>query len=253
MVLIVEYEGTRYHGFQWQANAPTIQGELEKALHKLNGESLRIIAASRTDTGVHAEGQVVSFRTESFLPLRAFVNGLNYHLPGDVAVKAAFRVNAAFDVRRQAISREYNYFILNGLTRSPLRRGSAYLVTGRLDIEAMNQACQTLLGRHDFGSFATCLEAGTRNTVREIYGASIEKKGDLVTFGVVANAYLPHQVRNTVGSLLQVGRGRLTVGQFRNILEARRPGLAGPTVPAHGLCLMRINYPGPFGEDTWQT
>lgn len=253
IVLILEYEGTRYHGFQWQANAPTVQGEIEKALHKLNGERIRVIAASRTDAGVHAKGQVVSFRTGSSLPLAAFVNGLNYYLPDDVAVKAVFRVNDVFDVRRQAISREYNYYILNSLIRSPLRRGSAYLVKGHLNIEAMNQACEVLIGEHDLGSFATGMEAGTRNTIRNIYRASIEKNGDLVTFSIVANSYLPHQVRNTVGALLKVGLGRMTVSEFRNILEARRPGLAGPTVPAHGLCLIRINYPGPFGEDTWLT
>ncbi len=251
VVLIVEYEGTRYHGFQWQANAPTIQGEIETALHKLNGERVRVIAASRTDAGVHAKGQVISFRTGSSLPLRAFVDGLNYYLPDDIAVKDAFRVNGSFDVRRQAVSREYNYYILNSLTRSPLRRGSSYRVRGHLDIEAMNQACQALIGEHDLGSFATRMEAGVRNTIRNIYRAGIEKNGDLVTFSMVANAYLPHQVRNTVGALIEVGLGRMTVSQFRNILEARRPGLAGPTVPAHGLYLMRINYPSPFGEETW--
>lgn len=252
IVLIVEYDGARYHGFQLQANSPTVQGELEAALQKLGGASTRVIPASRTDTGVHAEGQVISFRTSSPLPPRAYIDGLNHYLPADIAVRAAFRAAGDFDVRRQAISREYNYYILNGPTRSPTRRGFAYLVPGRLDIDAMNQACQALIGEHDFISFATRLEPRQRSTVRTVYRASVEKNGDLVTFNIVANSYLPHQVRNTVGALVRVGLGKATPGELQAILEARRPGLAGPTVPAHGLCLMRVNYPGPIGEDTWE-
>jgi len=123
IVLIMEYDGTRYHGLQLQTNLPTIQGEIEKALWKLTGERIRVMAASRTDAGVHAKGQVVSFRTKSPLPPQTFVNGLNYYLPGDIAIKAAYRVDDSFNVRRDAISREYNYYILNSVTRSPIREG----------------------------------------------------------------------------------------------------------------------------------
>ncbi len=252
IVLIVEYDGTRYHGFQLQANSPTVQGEIEEALHRLSGEATRVIPASRTDAGVHAAGQVISFRTGSLLPLRAYVEGLNHYLPGDVAAKAAFIVKDSFDVRRHATSREYNYYILNSSTRSPTRRGFSYLVLGHLDIDAMNQACRALIGEHDFRSFATSLEPRERSTVKKVYRAGIEKSGDLVTFNMVANSYLPHQMRNTAGTLVRVGLGRVTVSEFQAILEAKRPGLAGPTAPAHGLCLMRVNYPGPFGEDTWK-
>ena len=121
IVLIMEYDGKHYHGFQLQATLPTIQEEVEKALRKLTGEKTRVMSASRTDAGVHAKGQVVSFRTKSPLPPQTFVNGLNYYLPEDVAVKAAYRVDDSFNVRRDAVSREYNYYILNSLTRSPLR------------------------------------------------------------------------------------------------------------------------------------
>lgn len=248
IVLTVEYDGTRYYGFQLQTNLPTIQGETEKALWKLTGEKTRVMAASRTDAGVHAKEQAVSFRTKSPLPLQAFVKGVNYYLPRDVAVKAVFRVSDSFDVRRSALSREYNYYILNSLTRSPIRRGFSYLVAGHLDIEAMNQACQALIGAHDFASLATGVEAGIKSTVRSIYRAEIKRDGDLVIFNVVANAFLRHQVRNTVGALIKIGLGKMTVSEFHSIIEARRHGLAGPTAPAHGLCLMRINYPSPFGE-----
>jgi len=248
IVLTVEYDGTRYHGLQLQTNQLTIQGELEEALWKLTGERSRVAAASRTDAGVHARGQVVSFRTRSSLPLPTFVKGLNHYLAGDIAVKEAFRVSDSFDVRRDAISREYNYYILNSPTRSPIRRGFTYLVPGSLDIKAMNQAGQALIGKHDFASFATCLEPGVKSTVRNIYRARIEKADDLVIFNIVANSFLPHQVRNTVGALIEVGLGKMTVDDFYSIVEMKRPGLAGPTAPACGLCLMRINYPHPLEE-----
>ena len=245
----MEYDGTHYHGFQLQDGFPTIQGETEEALWKLTGERLRVMAASRTDAGVHAKGQVVSFRTKSPLPLPAFINGLNYYLPRDIAVKAAHRVGDSFNVRRDAISREYNYYILNSLTRSPIRKGFSYLVTGHLDIEAMNLACQALIGEHDFASFASCIGVGTKNTMRNVYRAKIDKDGELAVFNMVANSFLPHQVRNTVGALIRVGLGKVSVDQFHSIIEAKKPGLAGPAAPACGLCLMRINYPSPFGGE----
>jgi len=244
----MEYKGTRYHGFQLQASLPTIQGETEKAIWKLTGERSRVMAASRTDAGVHARGQTVSFRTKSHLPLQTFINGLNYYLPRDIAVRAAYRVEDSFNVRRDALSREYNYYILNGSTRSPIREGFCYFVAGHLDIEAMNGACQALVGEHDFASFATCIEGRIKNTVRNMYRAEVKMDGELAILNMVANAFLPHQVRNTAGALIKVGLGRMSVDEFHSIAEAKKPGLAGPTAPACGLCLMRINYPRPFGE-----
>jgi len=249
IVLIMEYDGTRYHGFQLQDGFPTIQGEVEAALGKLTGEKLRVIAASRTDAGVHAKGQLVSFRTGSSLPLPAFINGLNYYLPKDIAVKSAHRVGDSFNVRRDAISREYNYYILNSLTRSPIMMGFSYLVTGHLDIEAMNLACQALIGEHDFASFASCIGDWAKSTVRNVHRAKIDKDGELAVFNMVANSFLPHQVRNTVGALIRVGLGKMSVDQFHSIIEAREPGLAGPAAPACGLCLMRVNYSSPLGGD----
>jgi tRNA pseudouridine38-40 synthase len=248
IVLIMEYDGTHYYGFQLQPTLPTIQGETEEALRKLTGERSRVIAASRTDAGVHAKGQTVSFRTSSSLPLPTFINGLNYYLPKDIAVKAAHRASDSFNVRRDALSREYNYYILNSRTRSPIRRGFAYPVADHLDIKIMNRACQALIGEHDFASFTTCIKAEIKSTVRSVYRAETEKSGELVVFNMVAKSFLPHQVRNTVGALIKVGLGRISADEFRSIVEAKKRGLAGPTAPACGLCLMQVNYPRPLGE-----
>jgi len=248
IILIIEYDGTRYHGFQWQAGLPSIQGEVEKAIKRLTGERRRLIAASRTDAGVHAKGQVVSFRTESPLPTNTFISGLNYYLPRDIAVKSAYRVSDSFNVRRDAISREYSYYILNSPTRSPTREAFSHLVASPLDIEAVNQACQALIGEHDFASFASGNGARIKSTVRRVFKAELERNGELVIFNMVANSFLPHQVRNTVGCLIRVGLGKMSIDEFRSIIKTRKLGMAGPTVPACGLCLIRINYPSPFGE-----
>ena len=248
IVLIMEYDGTRYHGFQLQANSSTIQGELEEALWKLTGEKTRVVAASRTDAGVHAKGQVVSFRTRSPLPAGTFIKGLNYYLPKDIAVKAAHKVDSSFNVRRNALSREYSYYILSSSTRSPTREGFCYRVASHLDIEAMNQACQVLIGQHDFISFASRIGVDLKSTIRSVHRAEIERDGELATFNMVAGSFLPHQVRNTVGALIRVGSGRMPVDEFRSIMEAGKPGLAGPAAPAYGLFLMQINYPSPFEE-----
>jgi tRNA pseudouridine38-40 synthase len=251
IVLIIEYNGASYHGSQLQANAPTIQGEIEKALKKLTGERTRIKAASRTDAGVHAKGQVISFMTGSALPLKAYIEGLNHYLPGDISVKEAFRAEDSFDVRRDATSREYRYYILNSPTRSPMRQGFSHRVNGKFDIKAMNRACQALIGRHDFASFVSSAEtARKKRTVRTVHKAGIEQNGDMIVFDMVADSFLPHQVRNTAGSLLKVGQGKMTVEEFSSMMEARTPGLAGPTAPADGLCLMRVNYPSLLGRDT---
>ncbi len=248
IVLIMEYDGTGYHGFQLQAEQATIQEAMEQALGKLTGERVRVMAASRTDAGVHARGQVVSFRTGSSHPPATFVSGLNYYLSDDIAVKAAYRVDDSFNVRRDAVSREYNYYILNSSTRSPMGQGFIHLVSGKLDIEAMSQACQSLIGRHDFASFTTSNGASEKNTVRTVRRAGVVADGELVTFAMEANSFLTHQVRNTVGALVRVGLGGMSVDEFHNIAEAKTAGLAGPMAPANGLCLMRVNYPRPFGE-----
>jgi tRNA pseudouridine38-40 synthase len=242
IVLVVEYDGRNYYGLQWQSNLPTIQAELERAIKELTGESSRLIAASRTDTGVHASGQVVSFRTKSALSPQTFVRALNYYLPRDIAVKGACKVNMDFNVRRDALSREYAYCILNSSTRSPLFEGFAYFVPKRLNVKVMNKTCKLLEGEHDFASFATAL-GKLRGTKRTVYEAKVSKKDEMVTYHMTADSFLPHQVRNTVGLLIRIGLGKVGLEEFQKIMEARRPGLAGPTAPAHGLCLTKVNYP----------
>jgi tRNA pseudouridine38-40 synthase len=249
ILLTIEYDGSGYHGFQWQNGLPSVQKELEKAIRKLTGERRRVISASRTDAGVHAKGQVVGFRTGSELSTSNLVNGLNHYLPKDIAVKAAYKVNDDFRVRRDAISREYSYYILNSPTRSPIREGRAHRVANPLNITAMNQAAQTLIGQHDFASFANGDGSWLESTVRNVFRAEVDRDGEMVTFRMAANSFLPHQVRTTVGTLIRVGLGRMNLDEFRSIIEARLPGTAGPTAPACGLCLDRVNYPFSLGEE----
>ena len=246
-VLLVEYDGTRYYGFQWQVGLPTVQSELEQAIRQSCGESSRVIAASRTDAGVHAKGQVVSFWADTALDSVTLVKALNYHLPQDIAVRAAYRVTADFSVRRDAVSREYCYYILNSDTRSPFSRRFALFLPKTLDIRAMNEACQLIEGEHDFASFASSMVAG-RSTLRKVYEAGIERKGDFVVFRIVANSFLPHQVRSTVGLLVRLGLGKVSIQDFRDIMEAKTFGLAGPLSPACGLCLRKVNYSKPLGS-----
>jgi tRNA pseudouridine38-40 synthase len=246
-ILLVEYDGTQYHGFQWQLGLPTIQNELEQAIRRFCGQSSRVMAASRTDAGVHAKGQVVSFWANSTLNTMTLIKALNYYLPRDIAVKAAYKASADFNVRRDALSREYHYYVLNSNTRSPLSQRFALFIAKMLDTEMMNEACQLIQGKHDFASFASSLD-GNRSTLRNVYEAGIEKKGDFTVFRIVADSFLPHQVRSTVGLLIRLGLGKIGIEDFRDIMEARSLGLAGPVAPACGLCLMNVNYPAPLGS-----
>jgi tRNA pseudouridine38-40 synthase len=246
-VLLIEYDGTQYYGFQWQLGLPTIQSELEQAIGRLDAQSSRVTAASRTDTGVHARGQVVSFGSRLALDTMVLVRALNYYLPDDIAVKAAYEASDDFDVRRDALSREYHYHILNGNARSPFSRRFALFLPKMLNIRAMNEACRLIQGEHDFASFASSLNAG-KSTVRNVCEAGVEKKGDFAVFRIVADSFLPHQVRSTVGLLIRLGLGKLGIADFRDIMEARSVGLAGPLSPACGLCLARVNYARPLGS-----
>jgi tRNA pseudouridine38-40 synthase len=240
-MLVVEYDGTSYAGSQRQANEPTIQACLEESLSRLTGSEITVSLAGRTDAGAHARNQVASFVTSSELPLRAFVHGLNHHLPGDIAVKFAQIVADDFDPRRQAIRREYEYHILNRDTRSPLWQNRAFHLPGKLDISAMNEAGALLLGEHDFASFACGMDDG-KSTVRHVFESYFRREEDLVIFTISGSAFLPHQVRGSVGTLIRVGQGKLSVAHFKNIMEAGQPGLAGPMVPACGLYLNKVIY-----------
>jgi len=239
--LLIEYEGTSYHGFQIQNNVPTIQGELERAIFKVTGERVRIRGAGRTDAGVHAWGQVATFETASALPPPTLMRALNFYLPPDISVRDACSVGVSFDVRRDALSREYRYTILNDSVRSPRHRRWAYLVTGRLDAEAMSEACEILLGQHDFAPF-TNNEGGAKNTMRTVFKAEVRREGHLMFFDMVASAFLPQQVRRTAGSLVKIGSGCMQVDEFCEMAGSGLIGAAKPVAPPHALCLMRVHY-----------
>ena len=241
LALIVEYDGARYHGFQAQVGVPTIQEAIESALNKVTGERIRIVGAGRTDAGVHAKGQVISFKYGSRLSLPTLIRALNFYLLPDIAIKNGNMVEGSFNARRDAISREYRYTILNSPTPSPLRRDYAYFVPVPLDTAAMNEACQALLGRQDFTSFTGPMRG--KRTERNVSKAEVSRDGELVFFDMVADSFLPKQVRSTIGSLMRLGLGKLTLEDFKKIIQAKRPGLAAPVAAAHGLCLMKVNYP----------
>lgn len=249
IALIVEYDGTRYHGFQWQANASTVQQEIEVAIRKLTGEATRVVGASRTDAGVHARGQVVSFRANSCFPSETWVKALNHYLPEDIAVRSSYGVDEHFDVRRDAISRQYRYYIVNNPVRSPLRQRFTYAVSQPLDVEAMNEACQVITGEHDFVPFTSLVGGRTRRTV---FAAGVFREQDLVVFDICANSFLLHQVRNAAGGLVKVGLHKLTVQGFQDLARSGRAGVIGPATPARGLRLERVTYrdfPPSVGED----
>jgi tRNA pseudouridine38-40 synthase len=175
------------------------------------------------------------------------VRALNYYLPEDIAAKAAYRAADDFNVRRDALSREYRYSILTSNTRSPFSGRFALFMPRMLNTQVMNEACQLIQGEHDFASFASSLD-GNKRTLRNVYEAGIEKEGDFAVFRIVANSFLPHQVRSTVGLLVRLGLGKVSIEEFRDIMEAKRVGLAGPLSPACGLCLKKVNYPKPLGS-----
>ncbi len=239
-MLIMEYDGTRYHGSQYQENAPTIQGETERALHSVTGETGRVSIASRTDTGVHAKGQVVAFTTRASFPPKTWVNALNHYLPSDISVREAYEAELEFDVRRHALSREYRYHIVNRPARSSLWRCFSHFVSRPLDTVAMTEACQGLVGEHDFAAFTSVSDG--RSTFRRVLKSEVTKKGDVVAFTVEATSFLPHQVRNTVGALIDVGVGRIGIDTFRGMAYSGIPGAVGPAAPPQGLCLMNVRY-----------
>ncbi len=246
VAMVVEYDGTRYAGFQLQTNAPTIQGELEKAITRMSLAPARVRAAGRTDCGVHAQGQVVAFTTDSHLPCETLVRGINHFLPADIAVRAGYDVPSAFDPRRHARSRVYRYTLLNVANRSPLKERYAYRVKERLDGEAMRKALQGLEGEHDFAPLSGPVSPG-ESTVRNVYATRLWQEEDLMSFEVEANAFLPHQMRRIGGMLVAVGKGRLSLGEVGAMMDGRNntvPSGKMNTLPPQGLCLMQVKYEG---------
>lgn len=240
LAFLVEYDGAAYHGSQWQPNAPTIQRALEEAAQRLTGQQVRIALAGRTDAGVHARGQVFSLVTSAPYGVETFVRALNNYLPADIAVRAGAEVPRTFDIRRQAKSRLYRYVIYNDRRRSPLWRHRAWHIATALDMTAMARAAQALVGRHDFASF-TRPRPGT-STTRTLLRAELRRCGPLLSFLMEADAFLPQQVRRSVGALAQVGLGKMAVEEFQRLVAQPRPNVAGPAAPPTGLYLIRVDY-----------
>ena len=220
LVLVVEYEGTKYAGFQLQDNAPTIQGEIEKALNRLTGEEIRIRGASRTDSGAHAMGQVVDFVTESAYPAKVFEGALNHYLPKDVRVIGANEAYQGFNSRREATSRVYQYRILNRPFPSALMRRHYHWERTPLKIAAMNRAARYLLGSHDFRPLAPGHPAD-RSAVRTIYSWSVAEGtefADTIIITCEGNGFMQHQIRRTNAVLVEIGKGRWREDAFKTIL-----------------------------------
>jgi tRNA pseudouridine38-40 synthase len=247
--LTLEYDGRGFAGWQVQPGARSVQATLQEALRRVTGETLRVSAASRTDAGVHAEGQVVGLRTGAALEAPILARALNGVLPRDVAVVAAERAPEAFDARRDARSKLYRYAVWNGPTRSPLRAERTLRVESRLDRAAMREAAGLLQGTHDFASFRAA-RSGARTSVRCLSRLDVvtPAPGELC-FYVEGDGFLRHMVRILVGTLLEVGRGRRSPAELPAILAARDRRAAGPTAPPQGLTLVRVSYGFPFGNE----
>ena len=242
LALTIEYEGTRYHGFQYQVNAPSIQRELEQAIERLTGERVRVKGAGRTDAGVHAEAQVVAFDTASEHSTETFVNALNHYLPPDIAVKEAHTVKPEFDPRRHARSRAYRYSILNGRTPSPMARRFSCHIRDVLDVKRMRDAAALFIGEHDFRRFAAPLPEGKASSVRAVHLASVEQFGNFIVIRVTGNAFLQHQVRRMAGALVDIGRGRLSMQELQTMIDDGQTDKVAYSLPARGLCLVSIDY-----------
>lgn len=248
IVLLLEYDGGRFAGSQLQKNALTVQAVLEQAIERATSAQSRAAFAGRTDAGTHARGQVASFVTESRLDAPTMVRALNAWLPEDVVVRDAVEAGTSFDVRRHAERRSYRYIVRTGSVRPALDRQRAWYVSGALDVDAMNEAASRILGTHDFAAFAGPMEKADASTIRALYSLTVRRHGDDVTIDAEASSFLPHQVRRFAGALVEVGRGRLSADDFEKLLQGP-PASAGPVAPAHGLCLMRVDYETPlFGN-----
>jgi tRNA pseudouridine38-40 synthase len=240
--LVLSYDGTRYVGWQVQPNGPSIQSELEQALGTLHKEPVRVTGAGRTDSGVHARGQVASFAVERPLPVTAYVKGTNALLPEDVAVRTAEVREAPFDARRDARGKRYRYRIENLPTRWPLTRLQAWQVFRPLDVASMQAAAARLVGQHDFGAFRAA-DCEAAHAVRELRRLDVVPDGQGgIEVVAEATAFLKHMVRNLVGTLVEVGLGARTAGSMTELLARRDRKLAGRTAPPQGLVLDEVFY-----------
>jgi tRNA pseudouridine38-40 synthase len=249
MRLDLQYDGSTYAGWQIQDNALTVQELIEETLATVLQEQVRVAGASRTDSGVHALGQVAAFRTSNPIPLKKLHRSLNGILPADIRVIEIAEVEEDF-VPRYAKQKTYRYAIACGEFVSPFQSRYAWHVRETLDFDAMQAAAEPLIGEHDFTSF-TAADGGEKSHVRTVFSISFGGGGfvstcigdqNLYHFDFAANGFLYKMVRNIVGTLVEVGRGKMTPEHMSRIMEARDRRLAGPTAPAHGLCLLSVQY-----------
>ena len=242
----IEYDGTRFYGFQVQARGRTVQGEIERAIESVTGNPTRVVGAGRTDRGVHAQGQVVAFEAEWRHELTDLHRALNAVLAADVAVLELGLAPEGFHPRFSARSRTYRYTVLNRPWPSPLERKRAWHVAQALDLAGMIRASEKLVGTHDFAAFGRPPQG--ENTVRTVFRAEWREVEPFFTFDIEANAFLYRMVRSIVGTLVQVGGGHVSTEGFAAILGSRDRSRIKKVAPAHGLCLMRVDYAMREGE-----
>ena len=239
--LTIAYDGTNYCGWQIQPNGITIEEVINKALQKLTGEPILVIGASRTDSGVHAMGNVAVFDTETSIPPERIAMALNQRLPEDIVIVKSEEVPLDFHPRYCDCSKTYEYHIINTRIPIPTKRLTNYFVSYNLNFEHMRQAASYLVGEHDFVSFCN-VRTDVENTVRTITALDIIENGNEITIRITGNGFLYNMVRIIVGTLIRVGRGFYTPEKVKEILEAKDRKAAGVTAPAHGLMLMEIKY-----------
>ncbi|MGH9449522.1 MAG: tRNA pseudouridine(38-40) synthase TruA [Terriglobia bacterium] len=254
--LDLAYDGTEFYGWQIQPHKPTIQGAIEAAVERITGERAAVAGAGRTDAGVHAAGQVACFRTNTLIPCENLNRALNNILPREIRVLRVCEAPAAFHARYAAVAKLYRYRILQSNVCPPFLARFVYHTPVRLDAERMMRAAKCFEGEHDFTSFAatepcrakpqkTGRRSAPRSAVRRISFSRVfwRPETSILTYDVRGNGFLHHMVRNLVGTLIEVGRDAIPPDAIPAILSARRRPEAGPTAPAHGLCLVRVEYP----------
>jgi len=239
--LEIAYDGTRYCGWQVQPEEITVEGLINEKLSQLLGEKIEVIGASRTDSGVHAMGNVAVFDTNSSIPAEKFAKALNVRLPEDIRVQTSCEAPIDFHPRRTECVKTYEYRIQNRKIEMPMDRLYSYFVYVDLDIEAMQRAAEYLVGTHDYKSFCS-VKTQVLDTVRTIYSIKVSKKEDIIYIRIKGNGFLYNMVRIIVGTLINVGRGFHSPEKVLEILKACDRSLAGPTAPAKGLTLVKIEY-----------
>ena len=239
--LVVAYDGTEYCGFQVQNNGPTIEGELNKVLSELFKEEIRVIGASRTDSGVHAYCNVAVFDTEARMPAEKMVYAINQRLPEDIRVQESSEVAADFHPRHTDSRKTYEYRIYNAAVQNPMKRRYALWNYYKLDVEKMKEAAAYLVGEHDFKSFCSA-DTQVESTVRTVYEVSVTQSGEDIVISVSGNGFLYNMVRIIAGTLLEVGKGRIEPNEMPRILEAKNRQASGPTAPPHGLTLVKYEF-----------